>query len=145
MKNDTDFMTVLSRFENVMSFVKDIDKFEDLNYRVMKMNECLERFTSIDEMIKYIEKLEQCVFFSKDIFSVAEAAAYLHVSKPQIYKLTSENTLPSYKPNGKMMYFAKEDLNEWVMTNGLVARTSDIVHDVINAKDFKKSACRGSK
>ena len=35
----------------------------------------------------------------------------------QVYKLTSGKEIPHYKPRGKMIYFAKEDLDEWLLQN----------------------------
>ena len=34
-----------------------------------------------------------------------------------LYKLTSGKEIPHYKPRGKMIYFAKEDLDEWLLQN----------------------------
>ena len=46
-----------------------------------------------------------------------EAARYLDVSKSHLYKLTSANKIPHYKPQGKRLYFAKSELAEWLLQN----------------------------
>ncbi len=46
-----------------------------------------------------------------------EAARYLDVSKSHLYKLTSANKIPHYKPQGKRLYFAKGELNTWLLRN----------------------------
>ena len=46
-----------------------------------------------------------------------EAAAYLGVSKSYIYRLTSRNEIPCYKPLGKMCYFDRSELEEWIRSN----------------------------
>ena len=46
-----------------------------------------------------------------------EAARYLDVSKSHLYKLTSANKIPHYKPQGKRLYFAKCELNTWLCRN----------------------------
>jgi excisionase family DNA binding protein len=43
-----------------------------------------------------------------------EAAKYLKVSPSHIYRLTSQGCIPHYKPNGKKIYFNKEDLDGWI-------------------------------
>ncbi len=67
---------------------------------------------------KKLENIEQMLqkggFRLKNILSLAEAAEYLQTSKAQLYKLTSERTIPFYKPNGKKIYFKRDELDEWV-------------------------------
>ncbi len=49
--------------------------------------------------------------------SMQEAAEYLHVSKSYLYKLTSANRIPYYKPTGKLVYFDKKELDAWILHN----------------------------
>lgn len=46
--------------------------------------------------------------------NLVEAAKYLSISQSHLYKLTSQRKIPSHKPNGKYLYFFKEELDEWV-------------------------------
>jgi len=68
--------------------------------------------------IKKLENIEQMLqkggFRLKNILSLQEAAEYLQTSKAQLYKLTSERTIPFYKPNGKKIYFKRDELDEWI-------------------------------
>ena len=50
-------------------------------------------------------------------FSLSEAAIYLGFSKSFLYKLTSEKKIPFYKPNGKLLFFSRSELNAWVFKN----------------------------
>ncbi|GMU86660.1 MAG: hypothetical protein AMXMBFR48_19020 [Ignavibacteriales bacterium] len=43
-----------------------------------------------------------------------EAAEFLNISKSALYKLTWKNRIPYYKPGGKLIYFRREELAEWV-------------------------------
>ncbi|MBV6513924.1 MAG: hypothetical protein FMNOHCHN_03506 [Ignavibacteriaceae bacterium] len=43
-----------------------------------------------------------------------EAAEFLNISKSALYKLTWKNRVPYYKPGGKLIYFRKEELAEWI-------------------------------
>lgn len=69
---------------------------------------------SIEERVS---ELEQMVFMAKNVFSFDEASKFLNLSKSYLYKLTSGNLIPHYKPQVKMLYFEKEQLEEWLRQN----------------------------
>lgn len=56
-------------------------------------------------------------FVFPDLFTFQEACMYIGISESMLYKLTSGKEIPHYKPRGKMIYFAKEDLDEWLLQN----------------------------
>ena len=71
------------------------------------------------EEIKEIAKevVNTTIFCTKVMLTPDEAAAYLGVSKSYIYRLTSRNEIPCYKPLGKMCYFDRSELEEWIRSN----------------------------
>ena len=64
-----------------------------------------------------VQSLEQQQFNLKNILSFEEASMFLHLSKSYLYKLTSAGLIPHYKPQGKMLYFEKEELENWLRQN----------------------------
>jgi excisionase family DNA binding protein len=64
-----------------------------------------------------VSELEQTVFAVKNILSFDEASKFLNLSKSYLYKLTSGNLIPHYKPQGKMLYFEREELEAWLRQN----------------------------
>ena len=54
---------------------------------------------------------------NKEVFCFEEAVDYLKVSKSFLYKMTSSNSLTYFKPSGKLIYFKKSDLDEWLLKN----------------------------
>ena len=64
-----------------------------------------------------VEELEQMVFMNKNVLSFEEASKFLNLSKSYLYKLTSGNLIPYYKPQGKMLYFEKTELEAWLRQN----------------------------
>lgn len=64
-----------------------------------------------------VSELEQMLFLTKNVLSFDEASKFLHLSKSYLYKLTSGNLIPHYKPQGKMLYFEKADLEMWLRQN----------------------------
>ena len=69
---------------------------------------------SIEERI---EELENLIYLSKNVLSFEEASRFLNLSKSYLYKLTSAGVIPHYKPQGKMIYFEKTALEEWLRQN----------------------------
>ena len=64
-----------------------------------------------------IEKLENLMYASKNILSFEEGCMFTNLSRSYMYKLTSAGLIPHYKPQGKMIYFEKEALEEWLRQN----------------------------
>ena len=64
-----------------------------------------------------VEELEQMLFLQKNVLSFDEASKFLNLSKSYLYKLTSGNLIPHYKPQGKMLFFERADLEAWLRQN----------------------------
>lgn len=64
-----------------------------------------------------VSSLEQQQFYHKSILSFEEASVFLHLSKSYLYKLTSGGLIPHYKPQGKMLYFEREHLENFLRQN----------------------------
>jgi len=54
---------------------------------------------------------------AKEVMTSKEAAAYMGVSLSYLYKLTMRRQIPHYKPLGKMCYFKKAELLQWLTSN----------------------------
>ena len=74
-------------------------------------SEILEKLESIEQMLT-----EQNIL-RKDVLTFIETAIYLGVSHSHLYKMTSTGVIPSYKPNGKKLYFNRHELDTWLLTN----------------------------
>ena len=69
----------------------------------------------IDERLIRIEKL---LLGSKTVLSFDEACDYTGFSRSYMYKLTGSQNIPHSKPNGKIIFFEKERLDQWLLQNG---------------------------
>ncbi len=69
-----------------------------------------------------VSELENLVLHSKNVLSFEEASRFLNLSKSYLYKLTSGNLIPHYKPQGKMLYFEKTELETWLRQNPVKTR-----------------------
>ena len=57
------------------------------------------------------------MYASKNVLSFEEACKYMNLSKSYLYKLTSAQQIPHYKPQGKMIFFEKDALEAWLRQN----------------------------
>lgn len=53
----------------------------------------------------------------KTILSHEEAAEFLNYSPSYLYKLTADKKIKFFKPLGKLNYFRKEDLEDFLLQN----------------------------
>lgn len=66
---------------------------------------------------KIVELLENQKVAQKTILNFNEACSYLDVSLSHLYKLTSSRQIPHFCPQGKKLYFKREELDQWLLRN----------------------------
>ena len=71
----------------------------------------------VAELQGRVQSLEQLLHQGKDVLTLEEAAKFMGIARSSLYKMTHEQTIPFYKPNGKMIFFEKSDLLAWVRKN----------------------------
>lgn len=71
----------------------------------------------VQDLEKRMQTMENLLDSAKEVLTVEEAAKFMGIARSTLYKMTSEQTIPFYRPNGKMIYFEKADLLEWVRQN----------------------------
>ena len=63
------------------------------------------------------EQLPQAeTMLTKKVLTFEEAANYMGISKSCLYKMTMKRTIPHYKPNGKMIYFEREEVEAYLLS-----------------------------
>jgi excisionase family DNA binding protein len=68
-----------------------------------------------EELLRRLSNIEKLLEERKTKpLNLVEAAKYLSISQSNLYRLTSQRKVPVHKPNGKYLYFFKEELDEWV-------------------------------
>ena len=53
---------------------------------------------------------------NKKVLTFNEAADYMGMSKSCLYKMTSQKIVPHYKPNGKMIFFDLEEIENYLLS-----------------------------
>ena len=60
-------------------------------------------------------------FLQSKVLTFEQGCKYLGYAKSYVHKLTSAGILPYSKPNGKSIFFEREKLETWMLSN---AKTS---------------------
>ena len=73
---------------------------------------------SNDVILKKLNQLEiLIVSTAKQILTVEDLINYTGFSRSYIYKLVHMSILPYSKPNGKTLFFQKNEIDEWLLQN----------------------------
>lgn len=97
----------------------------------------------IEELQKRMEAVEDILDNAKEVLSVEEAARFMDIARSSLYKMTSDRSIPFYRPNGKMIYFEKADILAWIRQNRVVATKKDDGTDQEPERndDFQEGKC----
>lgn len=69
------------------------------------------------KIMEQLDRIEKLVRTGKTVLSLEEASEYTGISRSYLYKLTARGDIPFSKPRGKMIYFSREKLDEWLLSN----------------------------
>jgi excisionase family DNA binding protein len=84
-----------------------------------------------------LKKLETLLLSQKTVLNFEEVAAYTGLSKSYLYKLTSTGGIPCYKPQGKHIYFSKQEIDKWLLKNRK-ATIEEIENQAVTYVNLKK-------
>jgi excisionase family DNA binding protein len=76
----------------------------------------------IEELQKRMEAVEDILDNAKEVLTVEEASRFMDIARSSLYKMTSDRSIPFYRPNGKMIYFEKADILAWMRRNRTVSQ-----------------------
>lgn len=79
--------------------------------------DCRKCILRLDYIIKQLGILRKETYRNKTTLNFREAKDYTGLSSSQLYKLTRLNVIPCYRPTGRLIYFNKEELDAWLMSN----------------------------
>ena len=73
---------------------------------------------TMEDLVKVADLIaERIAGLQKEVLTADEAASYLGMSKSYVYKLTMGRKIPFYRPMGKMVYFNRKELEQWLQAN----------------------------
>jgi excisionase family DNA binding protein len=79
----------------------------------------------MEEMIlSRLEAIERySLLAAKNVLTIDDAAVLTGMSKSHLYKLTCSKQIPFYRPNGKLVYFDRQELEGWLKQNRVTTQT----------------------
>lgn len=69
-----------------------------------------------------IDYARMLYILQKEMLTFDEAIFYLDCSDSHMYKLTSHRQIPHYAPSGKLIYFRRSEIDEWVFARKRATR-----------------------
>ena len=69
------------------------------------------------ELQKELEQIKTLLLSKKNVININELSDYTGYSKSYIYKLTSRNAIPYFKPSGKAVFFDRMEIDVWLLKN----------------------------
>jgi excisionase family DNA binding protein len=74
----------------------------------------------IEKLMRRIDQLERMIqdntLSQRIVLNFNEAVAFLNISSSQLYKMTCKRLIPFYKPNGKIIFFKRAELENWMLS-----------------------------
>ena len=77
----------------------------------------------VSDLIQRISVLEDVLCAAKEVLTLEEAAVFMGISRSTLYKMTHNNVIPFYRPNGKLIYFEKSELLAWMRKSRTMSET----------------------
>jgi excisionase family DNA binding protein len=75
----------------------------------------------------------------KKFLSVEDTCTYLDLSPSAVYKLSHNRTIPVYCPNGKKIYFLKDDIDAWILKHKILS-DEELSNELLNIEDGGKAS-----
>jgi excisionase family DNA binding protein len=119
---ETGFLETLNRVEAVNQILNRIEDVDDILKKMTTIEQMLIRFGSLEELMKQFDTLKADLFLLKDLYTVEEAAKFMHVSTGHVYRLTSTHELSYTKPSGKLIFFERKELERWMRQNPVISK-----------------------
>lgn len=70
------------------------------------------------ELLERLEAIERNTLLgAKQVLTRSDVAILTGLTTATIYKLTTERRIPHYKPNGRLLYFDRKEIEEWMKQN----------------------------
>lgn len=94
------------------------------------------------EIISKLAVIERnTLLAAKNVLDIDDVATLTGLSKSHLYKLTCTRQIPYYKPNGKLMYFDRAEVEAWMKRNRVKTQEeakSDALNYVVTKGSNKK-------
>lgn len=98
-------------------------EYELLAKRIELLEMQVKELTTVEPEVinERLKSIEETLYTTKDILNMKEVCQYFDISQSLLYKLTCSGEIPHFKPRGKMIFFEKKELIEWIKKSNLLS------------------------
>lgn len=98
-------------------------EYELLAKRIELLEMQVKELTTVEPEVinERLKSIEETLYTTKDILNMKEVCQYLDISQSLLYKLTCSGEIPHFKPRGKMIFFEKKELIDWIKKSNLLS------------------------
>lgn len=98
-------------------------EYELLAKRIELLEMQVKELTTVEPEVinERLKSIEETLYTTKDILNMKEVCQYLDISQSLLYKLTCSGEIPHFKPRGKMIFFEKKELIEWIKKSNFLS------------------------
>jgi excisionase family DNA binding protein len=73
-------------------------------------------------MAELVEIKSLTLLASKNVLTIDDVSLLTGISKSTLYKMTCKKLLPHYKPNSKLLFFNRQEIEEWAQQNRVMSQ-----------------------
>lgn len=102
-----------------------------------------------EKIFERLERIERyAIIAAKKVLNIEEVAFFTGLSKSWLYKATCRKEIPHYKPNGKLLYFDRGEIEDWMKQNRIATseeinvEAATYMANNTGANGYKKGARR---
>lgn len=70
-----------------------------------------------EDFQEQLNRIEAAALSQKKVLNFDEACLFTGLSKSHLYRLTSSQRIPFYKPFNKLVYFERVEIEGWLLQN----------------------------
>lgn len=120
----SEFIETIQRLEDAARLLSKMGpvSLEEAVSRIETISDFINRYGDMGPIIEHLKDVESKFFMLKEMMTLDEAAEYLGASKSLLYKMTASRGLTHYKPNGRVIYIDRKDLDELLRTNPVYSK-----------------------
>lgn len=120
----SEFIETIQKLEDTARLLSKMGSvsLEEAVSRIRTISDFIDRYGDMGPIIEHLKEVESKFFMLKEMMTLDEAAEYLGVSKSLLYKMTASRGITHYKPNGRVVYIDRKDLDELLRTNPVYSK-----------------------
>lgn len=117
-------METMQKVEDITRLLAKMggETLDDAVRRIRIIEEFIDRYGDMGRILEHVKEIEEKLYMFKEMLTLDEAAEYIGASKSLLYKMTASRGITHYKPNGRVIYIDRKDLDELLRTNPVYSR-----------------------